>query len=65
MWKYEIVVVIGKRAISLSRVYANDNSDVDSNNDNLQNSNDNGWMAYPFLELKNENLQKSLRKDLS
>jgi len=35
-------VVIGKKAISLSRVYANDDSNVNANNDNLRNSNDNG-----------------------
>src|SRR3989344_1106530 len=41
----EVVVVIGKRAILLSRFYLNRNSNVNSNNRNLANSNDNGRMA--------------------
>ena len=40
-WK----VVIGKKAISLSRVYMNRNGDLNSRNDNLANSNDNGRMT--------------------
>ena len=45
--KLEAVVVIGKRANLLSRVYLNRNGNVNSNNDDLSNSNDNGQMAKP------------------
>ena len=40
--KFEAKVVIGKDAIKLSRVYLNRNGHVNSNNDDLANSNDNG-----------------------
>jgi len=45
--KIEIVVVIGKRAIPLSRVYLNNNGNLNARNDNLANSNDNGRMTQP------------------
>ncbi len=52
--KIEIAVAIGKRANPLSRVYLNNNGNLNVNNDNLANSNDNGRMTQPasFSKMK-------------
>ena len=72
------MVVIGKKAISLSRVYANDDSNVNANNDNLRRSGGNGWVVavnaggvarsklnafYKKFEVEREKYKNSL-KDL-
>jgi len=51
-----------KRATLLSRVYFNRNVNVNSNNDNLQNSNDNGLMAKPLLVIFMKTYNKLYRK---
>jgi len=51
-----------KRATLLSRVYFNRNGNVNSNNDNLQNSNDNGLMAKPLLVIFMKTYNKLYRK---
>lgn len=49
------MVVIGKRAILLSRVYLNRDGDLNARNDNLANSNDNGRMTQPARKMKTNN----------
>ena len=51
-----------KRATLLSRVYFNRNGNVNSHNDNLQNSNDNGLMAKPLLVIFMKTYNKLYRK---
>ncbi len=58
------VVVIGKRAISVSQVYLNSDGDLNSNNNYLDNTNDSGRMTQALLGFNNENLQKPLYRNL-
>jgi len=53
--KIEEKVAIGKRAILLSRVYLNRNSNLNARNDNLDNSNDNGQMVQLARKMKTYN----------